>query len=282
MKTIIKISILLNVVLLGGLIFLWQRPRTGSVQAPATSGKVEPQASPGGMDLTPPVVKTVAEPQPFRWSQLVNTNDYCVFVANLRAAGCPETTVENIVRGDTEQAYSIMRGRLGVSPAEPGSWSAQAQAQMTAYLLGQFPATTAGRVADGRNDQPAAGQPTEAATLAAFLQNTELTTSGTTPEQAQETANLRATFLAQMSNVNPSPNNQSQSSPGEPDNATPTQAAMDDSQPSQTGTDSKRPVWHEPDPALLQAAEAESILGGLFGSGAAGQYDQYNLEQPGL
>jgi hypothetical protein len=244
MKNTLRISVLLNVMFLGGMLLLWWHPHVVNVAAPATpviSTKVEPQTAPV------PVVQTVATP--FRWSQFLSTNGYCAFVANLRAAGCPERTVEDIVRGDTGRGYAMMRGRLGVSATEPGRWSEQAQAQMVAYFLGQSPnAVEAQAVAEtpaatGQHNRAASDPQTTTATLAAFLQNVDLTTPGMSTEQAQETANLRQAYLAQISAASENQNNQAGT-------------------PSMSGSE-------------------ESILGGLFGANAAMQYEQYQAAAGG-
>ncbi|HTR43784.1 MAG TPA: hypothetical protein VMH87_19400 [Pseudomonadales bacterium] len=134
MKTTIKISVLLNAALLGTAVFLWEHPRTILVSAPSTPAvatTVEPQTAPA------PVVQTVAAP--FHWDQLMSTNGYRTFVANLRAAGCPESTVDDIVRGNIQRAFDWKREELHVDGSVAGPWSVQAQAQMVAYFLGQAP-----------------------------------------------------------------------------------------------------------------------------------------------
>lgn len=239
MKTILKISVLLNVVLLGGVLFLWRQPRTVKVAVPLPA-KVEPQ--------TAPVVETVVAP--FRWSELRSNNDYLAFVANLRAAGCPEPTVEDIVRGNTGRAYAMMRARLGVDQMQPGPWSGQAQEQMVAYFLGRSSSADVAAMSAGQGN-PAAGNGQTTSPVAAFLQNVDLVTAGMSAEQAQETTNLVQAYLAQL----------------------------DQAQTNQVN--SKRPAWLRRSPAALQAAQAEGMLSGLFGAGVAARYEQYLAGQGG-
>src|SRR5580658_3402700 len=173
MNTILKISFLLNVVLLGGLLWLWSHPQnSGVVAAPPAVAKAEVPA---------------VETEPFRWSRLLSSNDFRSFVANLRAAGCPEATVEDIVRGDTGRAYSVMRERLGLSPAEPGAWSAQAQTQMVAYFLGQAPTPTLEAAAPPP-------LPLLMATPPLVLQNVDLSTLKLDDAQTQAIAGIRENF----------------------------------------------------------------------------------------
>jgi hypothetical protein len=187
MKITLKISVLLNVMFLSWMLLLWRHPRTVTVlvpEKPAITAKVEPETAPA------PVVQTVASP--FHWNQLLSSNDYRSLVANLRTAGCPESTVEDIVRGDTGRAYSVMRDRLKVNPAEPGPWSAQAQTQMVAYFLGEAQAPEA--------DPPPL--PLLAAAPPLVLQNVDLSTLNLDEAQNQAIANIRATFWNSVGGAN--------------------------------------------------------------------------------
>lgn len=178
MKMISKISVLLNAMLLSGMLLLWLHPRVVTAPVSATTvmaAKPEPQ--------TTSIVETVAAP--FRWNQLLSSNDYRSFVANLRRAGCPESTVEDIVRGDTGRAYSVMRQRLGLNPGKSGSWSAEAQAQMVAWFLGQAQAPTV----------TAPPLPLLVATPPLVLQNVDISTLNLNDAQTQAVASIRETFL---------------------------------------------------------------------------------------
>jgi hypothetical protein len=294
MKTTLAISMVVNAFLLGWLVLLRQQNPTATIPAPvapAMAAKIQPQLP---VPSAPPAAKTV----PFRWSQFESANGYLAFVANLRAAGCPEATVEDIVQGDTGRAYAVMRQRLHVNANAPGRWSGQAQEQMAAYFLGQTPnANEASGIADG---SAAAGQNNPAtdsvqtgnAALAAFLQNTDFTTPGMSAEQQQEIAGLRQGLLAQISAAGQSPNSHANtSSTSGSDNPASLQTSGDSSQTSgnnpQAGTDNSQATqsgtkqkWYQASPAMLQAEEQESILGGLFGIGTAVQYDQSQASQP--
>lgn len=139
-----KLSVILNLALAGALIFVWMNPRTpGAASAPPAAAKAEQTSAPAVAEPAPPATpSTVVKTRPFRWDQLVSTNGYRTFVANLRAAGCPEATVEDIVRGDAERAFSFKRSELHMARIQAGHWSAQSQMQMVAYLLGQASSPT--------------------------------------------------------------------------------------------------------------------------------------------
>lgn len=268
--------------MLGGLLFFClHRQIPVAIPAPPAVAKVESPSRPA-IRPTPEIVGPKAAP--FRWSQLVSTNDYRVFVANLRASGCPEPTVEDIVRGDAERVFSMMRQQLGVDGTEPGPWSGQSQSYLVAYLLGQTPTAPRESVANAGNNEQ-----TAPATMAAFLQTVDAT-PGMTDEQAQETAALRQGFLAQLSGLNQLQQYSAagaastEPSPAGADSALLPQIGTDNTdgtQPSQSGTDSTTPQRTQMPQSLLQATAAESILGGMFGVGAAAEYDQYQATQGG-
>ena len=206
-----------------------------------------------------------------------SNDDFLGFVANLRSSGCPEGTVEDIVRGDVERAFFAKRSELGIDGSEPGPWSARAQMQLVASLLGQRTVMEAEPIASASSILTSAAPPT----VATFLQNVDLTTLGQNDEQKQEIANLRQNLLEQIGNVNPAPNSPANLASQAGETGTPSsQTKMDGTQSSQAGTDGTPSQWRpKASQSMLQAEEAESILGGLFGIGAAIQYDQYQAEQ---
>jgi hypothetical protein len=126
MKIGSKILFLLNLCLAGVLIFvLAHRERESrNTRAPAQT-----------IPLSAPA--QAVESKPFQWSQLEPMDDYRGFVANLRAAGCPEPTVEDIVRGDTGRAFSMKRQQLNLDGSGTGPWSQQREMSVVASLLGR-------------------------------------------------------------------------------------------------------------------------------------------------
>jgi hypothetical protein len=265
MKMAAKISLLLNLILIGALMFVWKRSQmTTAVSEPPSAPRFETRVQAAAVVAAPPaphVVERVASP--FRWSQLLPTSeDYRGFVANLRASGCPEPTVEAIVRGETEQAFDYMRGRLGIAGTDPGPWSVESQMKMADYLLGQKPAFSVQLTAAGPSDKHQAGL----SKLEGFLQTVDLTGPGASDEQKQEIASLRDNLLEQFSGPNQAPTG--------PDNLAFSSGA-DNTQPSQAGADGRPPWWRPPSQSLLMGEEAEGMIGGLFGIGAAIRYDQF-------
>lgn len=187
MKTTLTISVFLNVILLA--LFLGFHPQPSRV-IPAPR-RVIPLPPP-----PPAPVRTEAMGEPFHWNQLLSSNDYPVFVANLRAAGCPESTIADIVQGDLARAYAMMRARLGVNATDAGPWSRQAQAQMAAYFLGQSP-LAAVMAQNSSPDNPPDGTQTPL-----VLQNVDLSTLKLDDSQTQALASIRETFWNSVGGAN--------------------------------------------------------------------------------
>jgi hypothetical protein len=60
--------------------------------------------------LSPPKPLIVYQTNDFHWSQLESTN-YREFIANLRAVGCPERTIKDIIITDVMRLYAQRRGQ---------------------------------------------------------------------------------------------------------------------------------------------------------------------------
>jgi hypothetical protein len=112
---------------------------------------------------------------PFRWSQFGSTNDYRTFVANLRAADCPDTTIRAIVMVDTETAFALKRQQLGLSENTSGRFSMNRARQVAATLLNEPVNLTTGVTsvtAPENNSETPMAPTTAAATFRSTPQNT--------------------------------------------------------------------------------------------------------------
>ncbi len=136
MKTMLRISMCLNVGLLAGLIFVLMNQQKAK---PARSPSIRAETQPPAQTLETPASVTIAKEtsKPFRWSQLESTNDYRIYVTNLRAIGCPEPTIRDIVSGDAERGFSFERSQLGLDGSGTGKWSRLQEAQTVVELLGK-------------------------------------------------------------------------------------------------------------------------------------------------
>jgi hypothetical protein len=75
-------------------------------------------------------------------------NDYRAFIANLRSVGCPENTIEDIVRGNVGRAFDWKRAQLKIDASGDGPWSVSSEAELVTSLLGN---PSASGTADARN-----------------------------------------------------------------------------------------------------------------------------------
>jgi hypothetical protein len=121
MKAFLSLSILLNLVLLAALM-LAKRNRPIAVPAVQRENAVGVQLDGAAQ---------------FRWSQLESTNDYRAYIANLRAVGCPETTLRAIVMAETEAAFSLKRQQLDSAGKTAGGFSPERAKQIAASLLNE-------------------------------------------------------------------------------------------------------------------------------------------------
>jgi hypothetical protein len=107
-KTVLVLSIVLNLALAGVVGVLWSQRSAGLSEM--DSGRTEAAVSAAGEPSVPkPAVTTeLAAPsaagQQFDW-RAVESEDYKKYIANLRAIGCPEETIRDIIRADVNKLF---------------------------------------------------------------------------------------------------------------------------------------------------------------------------------
>lgn len=98
-------SLFMNVMLVSALVVLWQiRQAPMSLTAPASrpvnaTARVKSENSKS------------KQPAPFRWQQL-DAPDFPTFVKNLRAIGCPETTIRDIIQCELNEVYETKQQEI--------------------------------------------------------------------------------------------------------------------------------------------------------------------------
>lgn len=227
--------------LLGGLIFVLMNQRKEETTAAPVLSEAKPPSSAVAAPAAP--ASSGVETEPFRWSKLVSTKDYRAYIANLRAIGCPEPTIEDIVRGDTDRAFAWERGQLDLDGTGTGPWSQAREMQLVASLLsGQPPVETAALAQSAENPmngnsafsvaaetttplQGAANQaqvnsggmvaqvpvPQQSAgtgdpSYPLFLQNVNWSALGFNADQQATIAQVRQQFLSEINGLNQNPN----------------------------------------------------------------------------
>jgi hypothetical protein len=233
MKMMLKISIGLNLALAGSLIFLSTNrpkqvaiPESAAPEAPLAQAAIPVDSSPAE-----------TEPEPFHWRQLESQNSYRTYVANLRAAGCPEPTIQDIVRGDTQRAFAWERRQLGLDGTGSGPWSQAQERQLEAGLLGaQSPvmATTAPMEGAANPTVNTAAATTASAPKTAtaatayplFMQNVNWSALGFTPDQQAAIMQVRQQYENAAKGLNQAPGDSAGASAtaANPNNSGPTAA----------------------------------------------------------
>ena len=130
MKITLRISILLNLLLAGGLAFVLASGRKGQ-SLPALKQTKTVEEMPVNLSSQADV-----KAASFRWDQLDSGNDYRLFIANLRAMGCPENTIEDIVRGNISRAFAWERRQQRIDGSGNSPWSDASEMALMSSLLG--------------------------------------------------------------------------------------------------------------------------------------------------
>ena len=102
MKPLLILSLVVNCALAALIFQLRSRERT-------------PRLEPAGVAAAPTVVTNTA---PFHWSQ-VESPYYPVFIANLRAIGCPPQTIQDIISADLKGVYDARRASVKTNARPP-------------------------------------------------------------------------------------------------------------------------------------------------------------------
>jgi hypothetical protein len=101
------LSLALNVLLLG----LWWRETRRPAPPPAAPPPVVRESRPVVLPARVVTTNIFIQTNTFHWRQ-VESEDYFQYVANLRAIGCPETTIRDIIVADVNQHYARKRAAL--------------------------------------------------------------------------------------------------------------------------------------------------------------------------
>jgi len=225
MKKLLFLSLVGNV-FLGAMVLLFRLHSGGAPPMPAAGvGAHRREVE------TEPVVAPAGRPPPspaFRWSQ-VESSDYPTYIGNLRAIGCPEETIRDIIKADVAALYASKRRQLergaGTGGSErdglDGGWGTQSalqqlrreEAGLIRALLGPEPtpepandamvAADASR-AERRGEREAR---LEEAPVSAplVLQSVDPAALKLSDEQAATIAELRQSFIEQIGGPNQDP-----------------------------------------------------------------------------
>lgn len=202
MKTALRISIWLNLILLGTLSLILIRPRKEPMLPAPSSSKPKP------LTQTRAVADSPASPQaqskPFRWSQIESKKSYRIYIANLRAIGCPERTIEAIIWSDADQAFEWERKQLNLDGSGNGPWSQLQETQLVANLLGKAPPTFASTSGSGETVANGREGVNETAHASGGVQNQTTPVDGgeSNKSQGQNATEVASAYPLFLQNVN--------------------------------------------------------------------------------
>jgi hypothetical protein len=228
MKTLLKISICLNLALAVGLVLaLLNGPQRITPPARPVGAEIRLLTNAVVVPATPQAASSAAESKPFRWSQL-GGKDYPTYVKNLRAIGCPEKTLRAIVTADVvaafagriqevEQEIAEVRGKANSWTNQMAAASAGTEAALKSELdqipeeeaaeinellgVGQIAAAQPAR-AQRQRPQP----PDEPIAPPLVFQPVDLAALNLDPGQLQAIQDLRQSFMAKIGGTNQDPN----------------------------------------------------------------------------
>lgn len=133
------LSLSLNVALLplaGWL--LWAQPGQGGQHMPSSHSQDQRIAQSSTQPVPP-----APTPLAFHWREL-ESPDYPVFIANLRAIGCPEHTIRHLVDGELRAIYAEKGAALASRPAADAATIEQERLAVLEHLLQPVSSTPAG------------------------------------------------------------------------------------------------------------------------------------------
>ncbi len=128
-RNLLLVSILLNVGLLAG--FAWHINRTLTTVEAKPAYATAPATAPAGPSKRGSGTATEPAPMPapasgdvFNWRK-VESEDYKKYIANLRAIGCPEETIKDIIIADVNKLYAPKLAALNRPATEYKYWEPQ-------------------------------------------------------------------------------------------------------------------------------------------------------------
>lgn len=137
-RVLIGLSLALNVALA---FLLLRAKQPAAPPAPAEIASVEESTNAAPSSKTNVVVRR----QFFHWNE-IESDDYTVFIANLRRIGCPELTVRDIIIADVNQMFAQRRAQEIVT-AESQWWRTEPDLDATEAALAQMSKLEEDRVA---------------------------------------------------------------------------------------------------------------------------------------
>ena len=124
-ESVITGLICLNLGLVAGLAYVWKQQRPGRTGTSMLSTNAQRSAGsrPGGMFTRKIQSSGSASSAPGRFTwRLLESDDFKVYVANLRSVGCPEQTIQDIIIAEVNKLYAGKEAALRLRPEHLQPW----------------------------------------------------------------------------------------------------------------------------------------------------------------
>ena len=122
--TIIAGLICLNLGLLAGLAYVWKNRAPGVEGSPPSGGASPDESGTPSKTITRRIHVPAGRPETpsrFTW-RFIESSDFKQYIANLRAVGCPEQTIQDIVIAEVNKLYAGKEAALRLRPEHLKPW----------------------------------------------------------------------------------------------------------------------------------------------------------------
>jgi hypothetical protein len=221
MKPALKISIAANILLAALVLWLARQAQNGAPgNAAIARPDIDPAPAPAAQSQS---VSAAAQPQPekkFQWKQLESA-DYRAYIANLKAVGCPQQTIRDIIMADVDNLYAPRRQQLAAQvPAGPPTLRANAlqmlgskldalnreELSVLSSLLGAPPGPDQQSLAADPPARVQRDQSQDDASLPLVFQNVDPAALKLSEDQVNDLAFLRQKFQEDVGSPGQNPN----------------------------------------------------------------------------
>ncbi|HLP77692.1 MAG TPA: hypothetical protein VK327_12330 [Candidatus Paceibacterota bacterium] len=222
MKTLLKLSLLLNAALCGCLVFLLLN-HTARRPIPRIPALVNEEPVLTNAPVAGALTGVAAAgPKPFRWEQL-ESPDYHVYISNLRQIGCPEPTIRDLITAEIDNLFAPRRvqltNQLAASPSPLMRLAAEGEMEKQLTALGVEQTVLIDALLGSRNgtSQSASAHPRTArnnsdkavVSTPLVLQNVESSGVTLNGDQSRAIAEARQNFIDAVGGPNQNPDDPS-------------------------------------------------------------------------
>jgi len=254
-----------NLTLVVALIVVWR-----AQQAPTLS-PTPPPAAAEVTSVKPKAASMAIQPAPFHWRQL-DAPDFPSYVRNLRAIGCPEATIHDIIQGELKEIYTTRRQEVERELAAAPPQSRAALEQRLQQLKAEEATMLTTSLSSGASSAGAVAATQSASSQASAMQGAGATAAANDAGKTSSNALTPAAFLVGNDPSKPSPTTALSATPTDPRLNPPTAAVISQMRQNfinsmqNAGADSSSPNYRQSWNAAQRASDDQfsTIFGGDF------------------